>query len=148
MNKKILIKLILIVLVVFLIYIKITNYSTALKLNWDIKLPPQARMTEIYENSAEPSFHGDGIRYHIFSYKNEEVINKMFNWNKEEKETFFCDSYSECIDSWLNEIETPKEYFPDYHNCVYWYNKKDGYNEIIILWNKEENKIYVVESFV
>ena len=68
MKRNIIIVISLIVVILF-IYNKLTNYSTALKLNWNIKLPSSAKITEIYENSAEPSFHGDGIRYHIFSYK-------------------------------------------------------------------------------
>ena len=147
MKRNIIIVISLIVVILF-IYNKLTNYSTALKLNWNIKLPSSAKITEIYENSAEPNCLGDGVRYHIFSYKKEELIKKMFNWSTEETELLYCDSYSQCINEWLNKIETPKEYFPDCSTCKYWYDKQEDNSEIIIIWDDKKDKLYVIESFL
>ena len=153
MNKKIVIvfisifAIILFSLLGIIIYNNLSNYSSVLKINWNIKLPKNI-IKEIYSANSDSSFHGDGIRYHIFSYKNENKVEELFNWSIEEKETIFYSSYSESINNWLNKIKVSKENYPNYSNCKYWYNKKDDNSEIIILWDSKENKLYIVESFL
>ena len=44
----------------------INSYTRVLKTNWSIELP-KAGAKEIFAYS-EPSFHGDGIRYHVIDY--------------------------------------------------------------------------------
>ena len=153
MNKKIVIvfisifAIILFSLLGIIIYNNLSNYSSVLKINWNIKLPKNI-IKEIYSANSDSSFHGDGIRYHIFSYKNENKVEELFNWSIEEKETIFYSSYSESVNNWLNKIKVSKENYPNYSNCKYWYNKKDDNSEIIILWDSKENKLYIVESFL
>ena len=53
-------------------------YTEIIQLNWDIKLPKPCK--EIYAVDSGASFHGDGERYHIFEYKNEDDINLSLNW--------------------------------------------------------------------
>lgn len=156
MNKK---KLILVLIVTFIIgvfillgmfiYNNSSNYSYVLKANWNIKLPRKT-IEEIYSAKDEPNFHGDGIRYHIFSYKeaNEEEINKLFTWSTEEKETIYFSSYSEAINDWIDDFNINPDDYLNYANCKYWYNNKKDNSEIIILWDSKENKLYVVESFL
>ena len=150
-RKKIIVVIIVSIIIVFcllgiIIYNNLLNYSNVLKTNWNIELPKEIK--EIYSTSSNTSFHGDGIRYHIFSYKNEDKIEELFNWSIEEKETKDYSTYSETIDNWLNEIKVPKENYPNYSNCKYWYNKKDDNSEIIIFLDNKENKLYIVESFL
>ncbi len=130
-----------------IIYNNLTNYSNVLKVNWNIELQKKS-VEEVYNASSDTNFHGDGIRYHVFSYKNEDEIKEMFEWSLEEKETIYYSSYSESINNWLSEIKVTKENYPDYSNCKYWYNKQDDNSEIIILWDNIENKLYIVESFL
>ena len=152
MNKKIIVfisvfTIILFSLLVIILYNNLSNYSNVLKINWNIELPKNT-IKEIYSANSDSSFHGDGIRYHIFSYKNENKIEELFNWSIEEKETIFYSSYSESVNNWLNNIKVSKENYPNYSNCKYWYDKQDDNSEIIILWDSKENKLYVVESFL
>ncbi len=130
-----------------IIYNNISNYSNVLKANWNIKLPKNL-VEEVYSANSDSSFHGDGIRYHIFSYKNEDKIEKLFNWSIKEKETIYYSSYSESINNLLSKIKVSKKNYPNYSNCKYWYNKQNDNSEIIILWDSEENRLYVVESFL
>ena len=155
MNKKVIIIssiiiviIILCILVVCFLNQNVKKYSTILKLNWNIVLPEEAKITEIYNDSEDSSFLGDGIRFHIFTYENEDIIEKMFNWSIEEKETLFYSSYSESINEWLNQTNVPTKYIPNYSNCRYWYNKQEDNSEIIVAWDKTENKLYIVESFL
>lgn len=50
----------------FFLINSVNSYTRVLKINWDIELPT-AGAKEIYAYS-EPSFHGDGIRYHVIDY--------------------------------------------------------------------------------
>ena len=152
MNKKKIVLIVIFIIVVFsllgiIIYNNLSNYSNVLKANWNVELPKNS-IKEIYSANSDSSFHGDGIRYHIFSYKNENKIEELFNWSIEEKETIFYSSYSESVNNWLNKIKVSQENYPDYSNCKYWYKKQDDNSEIIILWNSKENKLYIVESFL
>ena len=56
------------------------SYASTIKSNWDISLPIKAVLTETYEKDSGASFHGDGVRYHVFSYKYEDYIDLMFAW--------------------------------------------------------------------
>ena len=151
MNKKKIIVVFIIIIIFSLlgiiIYNNLSNYSNVLKINWNIELPKNT-IKEIYSANSDSSFHGDGIRYHIFSYKNENKIEELFNWSIEEKETIFYSSYSESVNNWLNNIKVSKENYPNYSNCKYWYDKQDDNSEIIILWDSKENKLYIVESLL
>ena len=44
------------------------SYASTIKSNWNISLPIKAVLTETYEKDSGASFHGDGVRYHVFSY--------------------------------------------------------------------------------
>ena len=123
------------------------NYNTALKANWEISIPYKAHYSEIYSKDSGPSFLGDGIRYHIFSYKDHSYVGEMFVWGSDEQETIFNGNYSDAVNEWLDTIEVPAECRPDYSECLYWYNSKTDHSEIIILWDKGNSTIYVVESF-
>ncbi len=148
-------RIVLVAVIVFIIivcgllgiimYNNLTDYSSVLKINWNINLPKKM-FKEVYSVDDGPSFHGDGIRYHVFSYEenDETEINKIFDWSIDEKNSI----YNEVIDNWLSEIKVSKEMYPYYSNCRYWYNRHDDNSEIIILWDSNENKLFVVESFL
>lgn len=149
-RRKVLIIAGLIVFILILIYMwdmKI-GYSSILKSNWGISLPLKSNYREIYYKDSGASFHGDGIRYHIFSYENEEHIKDLFNWTDSNIETIYNSSHIDESNKWLKEIEVPKEYYPNYDNCLYFYKSKDDNSEVIFFLDKKEYKIYVLESFM
>lgn len=116
--------------------------------NWGISLPATAFCTEVYEKDSGSSFHGDGIRYHIYSYHSKDAIYSMVEWSSEERETLYYDSLSDAGKAWLGEIEVSEELHPDYENCVTWYDSQEDNSEIVIFWDKNEKKLYVIESFI
>lgn len=124
------------------------DYSATLNANWGFALPSKSHYSEVYSKDSGASFHGDGIRYHIFSYKETEPISKMFNWNDSEEKTIFNSSYQEAVTEWLNSINVPDEELPNYSECLYWYESQDDNSEIIVLWESSKNRIYVAESFL
>lgn len=53
----------------FLMRNLLSDYNTTLEANWGISIPSKSHYSEIYSKDDGPSFHGDGIRYHIFYTK-------------------------------------------------------------------------------
>lgn len=125
-----------------------TDYSKTLSLNWGISLPAEAHYSEIYGKKSDTGFHGDGVRYHIFSYKEESTVNDMLFWQSEESETEYCDCYSNAVDGWLDKIDVPSEERPNYEKCLYWYKAQEDGSEIIVLCDKNKSVLYIAESFI
>lgn len=126
----------------------LSDYSRVLDANWGISLPIKSLYSEVYEKDSGASFHGDGIRYHVFSYKYEDYIDLMFAWRIQEDKTLFRNSFSETASEWLDEINVPEELRPNYEKCFYWYKALEDNSQIIVFWNKEENRLYIVEQFL
>ena len=124
------------------------DYNTTLEVNWEITIPSEAQYSEIYRKDSGSSFHGDGIRYHVFSYEDQSYISAMLDWESEEQETIFYANYSDAVNGLLDAIEVPSEYRPYCSDCLFWYESQADNSEIIILWDKGNSTIYVVESFL
>ena len=151
MKKKRILLVVLIALIsAWAIYKSIVpSYASVLEANWGVELPIKARCKEVYKADTGPSFHGDGIRYHVFSYRYEDYIDLMFAWSGNlENETLFYQSYSEASDIWLDELDIPMEQYPDYDACFCWYKSEHDNSEIIIFWNPQINRLYIVENII
>ena len=151
MKKKRILLVVLVTLIsVWTIYKSIVpSYASVLQANWGVELPIKALCKEVYKADTGPSFHGDGIRYHVFTYRYEDYIDLMFAWSGNlENETLFYQSYSEASDIWLDELDIPMEQYPDYDACFCWYKSEHDNSEIIIFWNPEINRLYIVENII
>ena len=124
------------------------SYASTIKSNWNISLPIKAVLTETYEKDSGASFHGDGVRYHVFSYKYEDYIDLMFAWTPNEHKTNFYPTTREATEAWLDEIDVPADERPDYSKCYSWSKSQDDNSEIIFLCDNELNKLYIVENFI
>lgn len=145
----IIIVLICVVLLLSIIGWQVMNdYSRVLMANWGFELPAHARCRELYTKDSGPSFHGDGIRYHVFSYQYEDFIDTMFVWTGNDHATLYSGSLSEAAETWLDEIDVPEAWRPDYANCLYRYRSQEDNSEIVVFWYAEENRLYIVESFL
>lgn len=158
-KKRILLAIFVALIFIWAIYQSIVpSYSSVLEANWGIELPIKALCKEVYEEDTGSSFHGDGIRYHVFSYKNVSPIEHMVSWSdvngntlawsQTEGEEKNYQTYSEASDSWLDELDIPEEQYPDYEACFYWYRNADDNSELIIFWNPEINRLYIVENMI
>ena len=144
--------LIALVIIWFFAYKEMTDYTNIIRLNLWIEIPKEANVKEIYSKDSWESFHWDGIRYHVYSYEDEEEIESMIDWQKFYFEdvvipTVFYESYMEAIINWLNELEINDEYVPlitDFESV--YYEKKEDNSEIIIIKSKKKI-LYVIESF-
>lgn len=125
-----------------------SDYSRVIEANWGISLPWKARLTEIYQQDSGASFHGDGVRYHVYSYKYEDYIDLMFAWPPTKYPTTFYATTSEAAEVWLDEIAVPAEERPDYAKCSSWHKSQEDNSEIIFFWDSEQNRLYIVENFI
>ncbi len=125
-----------------------SGYSWVLESNWGISLPGQAHLTEVYEQDSGDSAHGDGIRYHVYDCDAPDAVLEMVDWSDEEPATNYFDSLSQAAEEWLNEIDVPQEQRPDPSVCICWYDEQEDGSEIILFWNGEAGRLYLVESFL
>ena len=158
-KKKILLLIVVVLVSSWTIYRSIVpSYSSVLEANWGIELPIKALCKEVYEADTGPSFHGDGVRYHVFSYKNSAAIEQMLPWSDTDGNTLawsqiqgqekVYQTYTEAADIWLGELDIPAEQYPDYDSCFCWYKNEHDNSEIIIFWNPEINRLYIVENII
>lgn len=126
-----------------------SDYRNTLKANWGFSIRKEAGLKVTYEKSSGSSFHGDGIRYHVFSYDNEDYIAILFNdWLSREKQTLSYDSFSEAMEAWLDSIDVPKEERPNPSQCYFHYDRKEDNSEIILFWDMSVQRLYIVEFFL
>lgn len=125
----------------------VSSYEYVMKNNWGIVIPAKAGLHEIYSKDTGASFHGDGTRYHVFSYKEDNEILNLFDWNTNNQQTRHYKSVEETLNNWLEEIGVSDSERPDFDSCVYWYETQLD-DEILILWDKNKKCLYVVEDFM
>ena len=158
-KKRILLAILVALISTWTIYKSIVpSYFSVLEANWGIELPVKAICKEVYSEDAGPSFHGDGIRYHVFSYVKSSEIEKMLPWSdvngktlawsQKQGEEKHYQTYREATDLWLSELEIPQEQYPDYDSCFCWYKSEHGNSEIIIFLNSKINRLYIVENII
>ena len=146
-NIKIL-SIVLILVIVFIFGILIFNYfndyNNVLYSNWNIKIPHSSKYKLIYEKQDEISFHGDGLRYHLYNYKYNKGISDIGLWKPINKN----ENNINKLDEYINKLNIDEKFMPNYDNCLFINIAKEDNSEIIILWDKKMKIIYLVESFI
>lgn len=124
------------------------SYEEMYQGNWGFSLPKSSEYKEVYEKDTGSSFHGDGNRYHVYSYEVGEGIAEMVEWSEMEHNTNYFSSYHEAAEAWLTEIKVEKEAYPIFENVHYYYQRQEDNSELILIWDSVIKKIYVLESFM
>ena len=128
-------------------------YSRVLQANWGVALPAGALLTEEHERNSRASFHGDGIRYHVYSYANADPIRTMLPWVHADRaaektsEQGAISGVTKDVEAWLDEIGVPAQVRPDYGGCAYHRDTQADGSELVMLWDERDQMLYVVESF-
>ena len=123
------------------------DLADTLESNWSIVLSDESGWEEIYHADSGASFHGDGERYHIVTYEQEDSIETMVAWSAEERKVW-NKTYPELMEDWISYTDAGPDMYPVYDGCMYWYQQDSDGSEIIMCWNKAEAKIYISESFM
>ncbi|MBQ3257281.1 MAG: hypothetical protein IJA67_07700 [Oscillospiraceae bacterium] len=124
------------------------SYDDILQTNWGIALPRMAQLTEVYAADTGASFHGDGLRCHVYSYEYEEHVRMMAAWYPTEPETIFYPTVGAAAEAWLEELRVPKEWRPDYEKCCSWYASRSDNSELVLFWDNGAKLLYVIESIL
>lgn len=115
-------------------------YTVVINMNWSIKLPNSYK--EIYSKNSGPSFHGDGIRYHILEYKNKGDIALSLHW-KDDKNSEIETSVKNALES----LNVPVIYMPNFNsNYKYYLKKKEDSSVIYSIFFPSVRKLYIVEE--
>jgi hypothetical protein len=122
-------------------YIKFNKpYTEIINLNWSIILPKDYKV--IYSADSGPSFNGDGERYHIFEYKNEENVDNSLKWKSEKN-----DNFELKIKEILDNLNVSNESRPDFQSKYKYYSQmKEDNSEIYLIFMADTKKLYVIED--
>lgn len=124
------------------------DLADTMESNWSIVLPDESGWKEVYHADSGVSFNGDGERYHIVTYEQEDMIENMVAWSAEEGKTRWHDSYQAAIEEWISYTDAESHMHPIYDGYMYWHQEDSDGSEIIMCWNKAEAKIYIAEFFM
>ena len=112
-----------------------TTDKTIYEQNWGIVLPDGLK--EIYSETSPPSFHGDGVRFTVFSEKktDEKFIATFHNKKDEDIEKF--------VEEILDELNVNEEDRPDLDKAYRWKKYREFQNDtLIIIYIKDVEKYY------
>ena len=112
------------------------RYADCMNLNWHLSLPETDVV--IYEKNSGASFTGDGTRYHILQYDEE---NAAIILNSE---------LAIKMNEWLDDIEVPSEERPKQNEWKHTtlLRKEDNRDRLIMFFDESTNQLYVVEYFL
>lgn len=127
-----------------------STYTKVIETNWGIDLPEDGAK-EVYSFS-EPSFHGDGIRYHVIDYpagnESKKIQNAMFQIEKVFSEADVpSQGQIAAVEEILKDIDIPDDVIPDWSKCQLVYMKQHDNSELYLFYWSGTGTIYVVESF-
>ena len=122
------------------------SYVKVVLMNWKLELPSGGK--ETYSAHDEASFNGDGVRYHVIEYDASAEIAHLAGFDGEERETIFSETLEAAAESWLDELNVPREQRPDYSACDWLYRRQADNSELIIYRSAEKNTLYIIENFM
>lgn len=136
--------IILIVLIILVIYIyrHLFIYSYTLNRRWDLKLTSNYEETKLVKEKEE--YIGKGISYRVFKYDSIDKNNWDIKFTKKDNSTKYYSKYSECINDYLEYINTSKF---KCSNCLYYYKYKDN-SELLLILDKKNKKLHVIENIM
>lgn len=137
------ISVVALVITIFL-YMQINKpYTEAIDINWAIKLSDLYK--EIYSIDSGASVHGDGERYHIFQYINENDINQSVNWESNKDKSIEAE-----VNKVLSQLNVPKEDMPDFQSDYKYYVKKKDHNSsnLYLIFMTDTKKLFVIEDIL
>lgn len=134
----------------FLLFRTLNKYTTVHRINWGIELP-QEGAKDIFGYST-PSFHGDGVRYHVIDYPVEKGGQRRQN-TALKLENIFLDANTPTIEQVervkeiIEQIDVNDNMIPEWEKCKLIYLKEKDSSELFLFYLAETSTVYVVEDF-
>ncbi|MGL5694782.1 MAG: hypothetical protein ACRCXA_11935 [Peptostreptococcaceae bacterium] len=140
----------LIVLFSVLIFFRcsIIDSVEIIRINWDIELPKNSK--EIFYESSEVNFLGDGEKYSVYKCEDEKSISVALDWKDDENKEI-VDGFKDVIHSIKSYEGTkiPDEYIPNLTNGFLYYHKVlDDNSKIYIMYIPGDSRIYISEDIL
>ncbi|MBP3684587.1 MAG: hypothetical protein J6J12_06455 [Oscillospiraceae bacterium] len=148
MKRKWIFPLIPLLLLALLLFPGSSDYLSVIEANWELSFPENAGWVLAYQTDSGPSPHGDGWRYHVYHYGQENAVAAMLPWSRDTGTTVFSESYADACESWLDEISVPADWRPDYESCQVYYAVQKDNSQLLIWWNPSDMRISVAEFFI
>ena len=123
-----------------------TNCIDIIRENWDIQLPTPTE--EIFHESGPVSFQGDGERYHVFEYDNEDIINSSIQWI-DAKDNSINAGVQDIIEGLeiYDDVEIPKEFRPNIKEKYKFYTiSEEDNSKLYLVYIPGTNRIFVAED--
>lgn len=114
-----------------------TDYSYTLNANWGFSLP--AGTAQVYQQDSGASFHGDGLRYHVFTCR--EAPDSLPDGQA--ADSGFA---ARLAEEWLDQLDVPAAQRPDYSRCQAEYRTRNGGADQLLAFLDGE-RLYLLESF-
>ena len=96
--------------------------------NWHVRLPEGGK--EIYYTDSGANFHGDGQRYSVYKYDNEETISNAFEW-KNKKDKNIEEEIKEVLQYLKEEnVKIPEKYKIDFNKKYKYIAKAMGVENV------------------
>ena len=114
--------------------------------NWHVRLPEGGK--EIYYTDSGANFHGDGQRYSVYKYDNEETISNAFEW-KNKKDKNIEEEIKEVLQYLKEEnVKIPEKYKIDFNKKYKYRTKIDDHDDskLYLIYIIDEKRIYIVEN--
>lgn len=111
-----------------------------------LRLPDGYR--EVYSADTGASFHGDGVRYHVFQYEEGAALPDAA-WGEAGGPTIYASGVTAAAEDFLGELEDlPAQWRIPYADCVAAYDSQEDNSELLLFLNETTRTLYVVESFL
>lgn len=115
----------------------IRSYGEIMEANWDLSLPGGYR--QVYETDTGPSPHGDGIRYHVFSYPADTEGFPL--WSADPAK------YAPIAQGYLDTLAVPEAERTEFSQCACYFQQRDDNSRLYLFWEEGSGKLYIVEWF-
>ena len=126
------------------------SYTRVLKTNWGIELP-EAGAEAVFSYS-EPSFHGDGIRYHVIDYpignKSKKMQNAAFQLDRLFDGIQPTEAQIDHAEQLLKQIDADDKVIPDWKRCSIINLKQEDGSELFLFYQSGTGTVFIVESFI
>ena len=119
------------------------DYTAVVKLNWDLALPES--WEEVYKADSSPSFHGDGMRYHVLQYAVGSGIESALAWQAPPVDV----SEAEAMETLMDGLDVPDRLRPDLESCR-WHtavDPADSRDHLYLLFDPSTLELYILEFF-
>lgn len=119
------------------------DYTAVVELNWGLALPESRE--EVYRTDSGPSFHGDGMRYHVLQYAVGSGIESALAWKAPPVDADEAEAMVTLMDS----LDVPDRLRPDLDRCR-WHTTEDpsdSRDHLYLLFDSSTLELYILEFF-